>query len=85
MPATGRIFKEGDFEKLDDWNVVEIVTRGDRALHIVNGRINNTLMLIQQPDPQNAGQFIPLTGGKIAIQIEYAEVWFRRIEIRPGG
>jgi hypothetical protein len=85
VPVTGRIFKEGDFEKVEDWNVVEVVTRGDRSLHIVNGRINNALSMIQRPDPQNPGQFIPLTRGKIALQIEYAEMWVRRVEIRPGG
>jgi len=25
---------------------------------------------------------IPLTRGKIAIEIEYAEIWFRRIEVK---
>ena len=42
----------------------------------------NVATRIQQPDPQNPGQFIPLTRGKIAIEIEYAEIWFRRIEVR---
>ena len=36
----------------------------------------------EQPDPQNPGQFIPLTRGKIAIEIEYAEIWYRRLEIK---
>ena len=85
QPVTGRLFKEGDFERLGEWNTVEVVTRGDRSLHIVNGRINNALSMIQRPDPQNPGQFVPLTRGKIALQIEYAEMWFRRVEIRPGG
>jgi len=31
---------------------------------------------------KNPGQFIPLTRGKIAIEIEYAEIWFRRIEVK---
>jgi len=37
---------------------------------------------LQQPDPQNPGQFIPLTRGKIALEIEYAEIWVRRIEVK---
>jgi hypothetical protein len=31
---------------------------------------------------KNPRQFIPLTRGKIAIGIEYAAIWFRRIEVK---
>jgi 3-keto-disaccharide hydrolase len=82
-PNGDRKLKDGDFEKLDDWNVVEVIAQGDRSTHIVNGRIVNLVSRIQQPDPQNAGQFVPLTRGRIAIEIEYAECWYRRIEIKP--
>jgi hypothetical protein len=37
---------------------------------------------LEQPDPQNPGQFIPLTRGKIAIEMEFAEIWYRRIEVK---
>ncbi|HTF67755.1 MAG TPA: family 16 glycoside hydrolase [Edaphobacter sp.] len=70
------------FERLDDWNVVEVIWQGDKAVHIVNGRTVNAVTNLQQPDPQNPGKFIPLTRGKIAIEIEYAETWFRRIEVK---
>jgi len=82
-PTSGRKIKDGNFEILDDWNVVEVIWQGDRAANIVNGRTVNSISMLQQPDPQNPGQFIPLTRGKIAIEIEYAETWFRRIEIKP--
>jgi hypothetical protein len=81
-PVTGRLIKDGNFEKLDDWNVVEVIFQGDKALHIVNGRAVNAVTSLQQPDPANPGKFIPLTRGKIAIEIEYAETWFRRIEVK---
>ena len=81
-PVGGRFIKDGNFELLDEWNTVEVIWQGDRAAHIVNGRTINVATSIQQPDPQNPGQFIPLTRGKIAIEIEYAEIWFRRIEVR---
>ena len=67
---------------IDQWNTVEVIWQGDRAAHIVNGRTVNVATRLQQPDPQNPGQFIPLTRGKIAIEIEYAEIWFRRIEVK---
>jgi hypothetical protein len=81
-PVTGRMIKDGNFENLNDWNVVEVLWQGDQAAHIVNGRTVNTISKLQQPDPQNPGQFIPLTRGKIAIEIEFAEIWFRRIEVK---
>jgi hypothetical protein len=81
-PTTGRKIKDGNFEMLDNWNVVEVIFQGDRALHIVNGRAVNAVTNLQQPDPANPGKFIPLTRGKIGIEIEYAETWFRRIEVK---
>ena len=81
-PTTGRKVKDGDFEILDGWNVVEVIWQGDRAAHLVNGRIVNVVSNLQQPDPGNPGKFIPLTRGKIAIEIEFAEIWYRRIEVK---
>jgi hypothetical protein len=81
-PTTGRMIKDGNFENLDEWNVVEVIWQGDRSAHIVNGRTVNVVSMLQQPDPQNPGKFIPLTRGKIAIEIEFAEIWFRRIEVK---
>lgn len=81
-PAGGRLIKDGDFELLDQWNTVEVIWQGDKAEHIVNGRTVNVVTNLQQPDPQNAGGYLPLTRGKIAIEIEYAEIWYRRIEVK---
>ena len=81
-PSGGRFIKDGNFELLDQWNTVEVLWQGDKAAHIVNGRTVNAATRLQQPDPQNAGNFIPLTRGKIAIEIEFAEIWFRRIEVK---
>ena len=80
--ASNRLIKDGNFEMLDDWNTVEVIWQGDRAEHIVNGRTVNLATNLQRPDPNNAGQFIPLNRGKIAIEIEYAEIWFRRVEVK---
>jgi hypothetical protein len=81
-PTGDRKIKDGNFENLDDWNVVEVIWQGDRSAHIVNGRTVNVVSMLQQPDPQNPGKFIPLTRGKIAIEIEFAEIWYRRIEVK---
>lgn len=81
-PTPGRKIKDGNFEMLDDWNTVEVLWQGDRAVHIVNGRAVNAITRLQQPDPANPGSFISLTRGKIAIEIEYSEIWYRRIEVK---
>ena len=47
---------------------------GRAVAHIINGRAVNTIARLQQPDPANPGEFIPLTRGKIALEIEYAEI-----------
>ena len=77
-----RKIKDGNFELLDGWNTVEVIWQGDRSAHIIDGRSVNAASKLEQPDPQNAGKFIPLTRGKIAIEIEYAEIWLRRMEIK---
>ncbi len=82
QPSGGRKVKDGDFEILDGWNTVEVIWQGDRAAHIVNGRAVNVCSQLQYPDPANAGEYVPLTRGKIAIEIEYAEIWYRRIEVK---
>jgi hypothetical protein len=81
-PIGGRFIKDGNFELLDQWNTIEVLWQGDKAAHIVNGRTVNVATNLQQPDPKNAGKYIPLTRGKIAIEIEFAEIWFRRIEVK---
>jgi hypothetical protein len=80
--SSTRLLKDGDFEVLDDWNTVEVIARADRATHLVNGRIVNQINALQQPDAANPGQFIPLTRGRIAIEIEYAEIWIRRVDVK---
>lgn len=81
-PTTGRKIKDGNFEVLDGWNTVEVIFQGDRAAHIVNGRCVNVVTNLQQPDPADPTRFIPLTRGKIAIEIEFAEIWYRCIEVK---
>ena len=81
-PTSGRFIKDGNFELLDQWNTIEVIWQGDRAAHIVNGRTVNVATRLQQPDPQNPGQFIPLTRGRSRSRSKYAEIWFRRIEVK---
>jgi hypothetical protein len=63
--------------------LVEVIAQGDRSTHLVNGITVNTIVNLEQPDPKNPGQYVALTRGKVAIEIEYAEIWYRRFEIKP--
>jgi hypothetical protein len=52
-------------------------------VHLVNGHEANRCFRLEQPDPANRGQFIPLKEGRIALQAEGAEVFFRNIVLIP--
>jgi len=75
--------KNGDFEKIQDWNSIELLAIGDKSAHLVNGRIVNTLFELQGQDVQDRNAYAPLTKGRIGLELEAAEVSFRRVEIRP--
>jgi len=80
-----RVLKSGDFENRDGWNTVEVIIQGDRSTHLVNGRIVNNARDIKQPDPSNPSHMIPLTSGRILLEAEGSEIWFRDIRIKPLG
>ena len=62
----------------DGWNTVEVLVHGDEATYIVNGKVNNRAAKIQQ---MINGEYVPLKKGKIALQFEFAEVYYRNVEI----
>ena len=82
---SSRVLKSGDFENRDGWNTVEVILQGDRSTHLVNGRIVNSARDIQQPDPNDPSRMIPLTSGRILLEAEGSEIWFRNIRIKPLG
>jgi hypothetical protein len=66
-----RIVKEGDAEKTNgEWNTVEVISFDGRCAHLVNGQL------------VNYGVNASLTGGRILLQSEYAEIYFRNIRLR---
>lgn len=89
VPQAGRgrggarnVLKEANHEIPNDWNVLEIVLRGNQAVHVVNGTVVTTLVDLERPDPDNAGQFLPLTSGKFGFQLYYAELLVRRVDVQ---
>ncbi|MDB6026000.1 MAG: hypothetical protein JWM68_2223 [Verrucomicrobiales bacterium] len=61
------------------WNTVEVIVREDSAIHIINGKTNNIANNISQ---MINGKWVPLTAGRITLQLEGAEVFYRNVEIR---
>jgi len=82
---SSRVLKSGDFENRDGWNTVEVILQGDRSTHLVNGRIVNRAYDIQRPDPNHPSAMIPLGSGRILLEAEGSEIWFRDVRIRPLG
>jgi hypothetical protein len=75
-----RCIKNPDAEKpTGEWNVLDLYCLGDTAIHVVNGI--EVMRLYNSRQSEN-GTETPLTKGKIQLQSEGAEVFFRRIQIK---
>jgi len=66
-----RMVKEGVEKPIGEWNQYEITCKGDTIKLVVNGQL------------MNEGTHSELTKGKILLQSEGAEIWFRNIELKP--
>ena len=76
-----RIIKSPDNEKpTGQWNTIELLTLGGTSVHIVNGKV---VMVLTNSRRIVDGKEVPLTRGKIQIQSEGAEVFYRNIAYRP--
>lgn len=64
-----------------EWNTIEIYALGDIAVHVVNGTPNMVLFDTRQKSADGEG-FVPLKRGKLQIQSEAAEVFYRDIKIK---
>lgn len=79
-PANG-ITPPFDVEQVfGNWNTVEVVFWAGQCIHILNGHVN---LVAVNPRYQEGGVWRPLWRGKIQLQSEAAEVFYRRPEIRP--
>lgn len=74
--------RSGNYESpANEWTTLELICYNGKSLHIVNGHV---VMVLQnsryiQPD----GKEVPMTSGKIQLQSEAAEVFYRDIRIKP--
>ena len=71
----------GDYEKpVGEWNQLDLYAVGERALHVVNGKVAVLLTGLRQTVDHRE---IPLTKGRIELQSESAEIFFRNVWLEP--
>ncbi|WP_303315282.1 ThuA domain-containing protein [Flavivirga abyssicola] len=76
----GRIQRSKNMENPHgEWNTVEIYAFGDRAVFVVNGEVVSTLKNTRY---ETNGIEIPLKGGRLQIQSEAAECYYKSIQIK---
>lgn len=64
-----------------EWNTLELICLADKAIHVVNGKV---VMVLEKSRVMNdLGEWEPLKQGRIQIQSEGAEAWYRNIVIKP--
>jgi Domain of Unknown Function (DUF1080) len=88
VPVT--VGRDGGFERIrhgrvneyPGWNTLEVIVRGDRATYLVNGVVNMRVQDLKAWDAATNG-WVKLDHGKLALQAEGAEVFYRNIRIRP--
>ena len=86
--ATGRasggpgfVMRQRNAEKPDNqWNTVELICFEGQSLHIVNGQV---VMVLKNSRYQQDGRDIPMWEGKIQLQSEAAEVFYKNIRLQP--
>ncbi len=63
-----------------EWNVIDLYCLGDSSVHVVNGKV--TMVLYNLRHVENERE-VPLARGKIQLQSEGAELFYRNIMIEP--
>ena len=82
-PQGRHCIKNGDAENpTGQWNTLDLYCHGDTSIHVVNGKV---MMILYRNRQQDKGSESPLTRGKIQIQSEGAEVFYKAIRIQQIG
>ena len=80
--AVGRhCIKQGDAENATgEWNTLDLYCHGDTSVQMINGKV---MMVLYNSRQLENGQAIPLVKGKLQIQSEGAEIFYRHITVEP--
>lgn len=80
-PIKGYCQRSEDVEKpMGEWNTVELICFGDKSIHIINGHV---VMALRNSAYFDGKESRPLIKGKIQLQSEAAEVYYKDIQIKP--
>ncbi|WP_438862563.1 3-keto-disaccharide hydrolase [Neptunicella sp.] len=71
--------KENAEKPFGQWNTLELICFEGQSLHIVNGQV---VMVLKNSRYLDNGSYTPLVEGKIQLQSEAAEVFYKNIEIK---
>ncbi len=63
-----------------NWNTVEVIFWAGQCIHILNGKVN---LMAVNPRHKDGDTWRPLMRGKIQLQSEAAEAFYRKAEVRP--
>ncbi|MGA9639422.1 3-keto-disaccharide hydrolase, partial [Flavobacterium sp.] len=63
-----------------EWNTLEIYCLGGESIHLVNGYVVNR---VKNARYDVGGKTIPIDNGKIQLQSEAAEVFYKNMTISP--
>jgi len=83
--ATGKAgrhcIKQGDAEHATgEWNTLDLYCHGDTSVHVINGKV---MMVLYHSSQADNGNVLPLVKGKLQIQSEGAEIFYKHIAIQP--
>jgi hypothetical protein len=77
--AKRRVFKAFDAERPHgEWNELELISYGDSSVHIVNGK-----EVMRLYNSRNMRTKAPLNSGRIILQSEGAEVFYKDLYLKP--
>ena len=62
-----------------DWNTIELICFGDKSIHLVNGHV---VMALSGSVYKEGNELKFLTKGRIQLQSEAAEVFYKEIQIK---
>ena len=63
-----------------EWNTIDLYCFGNTSVHVINDQV---VMILENSRQSDNGSETPLSKGKIQLQSESAEVFYRNIRIRP--
>jgi hypothetical protein len=80
-PIGRHCVKQGDAEHASgEWNTLDLYCLADTSVHVINGKV---MMVLYHSSQADNGKVFPLTKGKIQIQSEGAEIFYKNIKLEP--